>query len=381
MLKNFLISGKASFILGGQFGSCGKGAAAAWSAWQLGQQSPASQFDITTTNAGCQSGHTSIHMGVRNVAFHLPTVPLIAPGSVGYLNAGAVIDLDVLSRELEVHGHNFSEFYIHPNAAVITRECREAEGRADSAQTKIASTRKGVGEALSRKVLRSGISAAMAMPTGKPGGTVLGGAHLRALDLCRKMSRGKSVLVEVPQGIGLSLNGPFYPHCTSRDCTVMQAASDAQIHPSFVGPVMLVLRTFPIRVGNILETPVNNKGGVNVVSGNSGGCYPDQHETTWAALGVPPEITTVTKRVRRVFTWSHRQVVDAFISARPTHVFLSHVDYLHDGSSAKGGTFQERALETYILSLQTAAAEVGIPVPQIFYSTGPTTADVQEWVA
>lgn len=364
MLKNFLIPGKASFILGGQFGSEAKGAAAAWVGTQV-------DFDILTTNASAQAGHTSIHDGKKRVVFHLPSAQFgLSPAlhrPIGYLNAGAAIDINVLRQELAEYGRAFSEFYIHPNAAIITEGCKVAENRADSAQTRIASTRKGVGEALARKVLRSGDTAAGLLNT-------------KRLDLCREMlhgsPRGKSVLVEVPQGIGLSLNGPFYPYCTSRDCTVMQAASDAQIHPSFVGPVMLVLRTFPIRVGNITRSleegalyDEDHKGKWTL--GTSGGCYPDQHETSWEKLGVPSEITTVTKRVRRVFTWSHRQVVDAFISARPTHVFLSHVDYL------RGNV--EIELRTYILLLQTAAMEVGIPVPQIFYSTGPTTADVREW--
>lgn len=388
MLKDFLVPGKASFILGGGWGSEGKGAAAAWVASELnvpcqsckdgrlygqpctdcmntGYENGGGRFDVATTNAGCQSGHTSVHGNVTNVVFHLPTAPLIAPGSIGYLNAGAVIDLDVLTRELEVHGHNFSQFYIHPNAAIITSDCKIAEGRADSAQTRIASTRKGVGEALARKVLRSGVS----VNTYSNGAlNLVPRAEIYRFGLCREMSRGKSVLVEVPQGIGLSLNGPFYPHCTSRDCTVMQAASDAQIHPSFVGPVMLVLRTFPIRVGGIYDGPTDTVH-------SSGGCYPDQRETTWDELGVPPEITTVTKRVRRVFTWSHQQVRDAFISARPTHVFLSHVDYLKPKDNQLGSN----DLRSYVLSLQTAAAEVGIPMPQLFYSTGPTTADVREW--
>lgn len=376
MLRNFLILGKASFICGGQWGSEAKGAAAAWVAAQRHYVSTTDRyeerFDIVTTNAGAQAGHTSIHNGKKSVVFHLPTAPLIAPGSIGYLNAGAIIDPDGLRAELDQHDKNFSRFYIHPNAAIITQDCRDAEGRADSAQTAIASTRKGVGEALARKILRSGFIAGQhEWPNGFKG-------WIKRFDLNAEMQSGKSVLVEVPQGIGLSLNGSFYPHCTSRDCTPAQAASDAGIHPSFVGPIMLVLRTFPIRVGNILETdrkPVTGSFPVQdatttVHRGYSGGCYPDQREITWDELGVAPEITTVTKRVRRVFTWSQLQVVEAMQVARPTHVFLSHVDYLGDFEQVHS------ALMSYLFNIRAAAAKVGISEPQIVYSTGPTTADV-----
>lgn len=370
MLNNFLIPGKASFICGGQFGSEAKGAAAAWVAHQLWSAGPIDaklrRFDIVTTNAGAQAGHTSIHNGVKKVVFHLPTAPLITPGSIGYLNAGAIIDLDGLTKEIDEHWRSFSEFYIHPNAAIITDDCRTVEGRADSAQTAIASTRKGVGEALARKVLRSGISARSAMPgtlLGDDGSGTMRTVMVHRLDLNNMLARhNKSMLVEVPQGFGLGLNQRFYPHCTSRECTPAQAASDAGIHHSLCGPVMLVLRTYPIRVGNIMQDS-------GIIQGRSGSCYPDQREISWDELGVPPEITTVTKRVRRVFTWSHQQAYEAISATRPTHILLSHVDYLKN---------QQEKLDSYVLSILTVCKAAGVAVPQIFFSTGPTTADVHE---
>jgi adenylosuccinate synthase len=80
---------------------------------------------------------------------------------------------------------------------------------------------------------------------------------------------------------------------------------------------MLSVRTFPIRVGNVPD-------------GYSGDCYPDQVETTWETLGVEPEITTVTKRVRRVFTFSDLQYAEAVSVNRPTHVFLNFCNYLRN---------------------------------------------------
>jgi len=177
------------------------------------------------------------------------------------------------------------------------------------------------------------------------------GRPTAALDLNRLIARERwSALVEIPQGYGLSLNGRFYPHCTSRDCSVMQGLSDAGIHPHLLGKTLLVLRTFPIRVGNIGEH-------------SSGGCYSDQHETTWADLGLTPEITTVTKRVRRVFTWSQSQVSEAMSANRPDAIFLSHADYVDD-------------LQPFIDSIQTAARYADITDPQLYYSKGATTDDV-----
>lgn len=342
MLNNFCNSGKIDFILGGQYGSEGKGAASAWLTTNLGRR-----YDIVTTNAGCQSGHTSIVDGKKRVLFHLPTAGVIDPHAFIYLNAGAVIDPDVLRQEFIEYDVRLSRFYIHPNAAIVTPECREAEGRSDSAQTKIAGTRKGVGEAISRKVLRSAVLA-RDYEWGRHGYV----PNVRELNLNYEMQRGSKVLCEVPQGVSLSLNSQFYPHVTSRDCTVMQAMSDAGAHPAFMGSTMLVMRTFPIRVG-----PIGNN--------NSGGCYLVQQETSWEALGVPPETTTVTKRVRRVFTWSHEQLVDAMALCRPQAVYLTFCDYPADVNALKW-------------EIVAAARYLNLEPPNVYYQYGPSTNDTQD---
>jgi adenylosuccinate synthase len=352
MYDNFLRPGKASFLIGGQYGSEAKGAAAASLAHQLSLRGEG--FDITTTNASAQAGHTSIHNNIKRVAFHLPTVALIQQQELTkkptiYLNAGCAIDVEILRQEIFDYGVDLTRFFIHPNAAVITQDCKDAEGMADSAQTKIASTRKGVGQAIARKVLRSG-QIARDNPTLSP--------FCRVLDLNTEMRSGRSVCVEVPQGLSLSVNSQFYPYCTSRDCTLEQAMNDAGIHPHFYGNSMLVIRTYPIRVGAIVE---NDK-----VLGQSGDCYPDQQETSWAFLRQPAEITTVTKRVRRVFTFSFQQLGYALMRVRPSVVFLSFCNYVHEPSELQ-------AILTYI---KVKADRLGIGRPEIILETGPSTADV-----
>jgi len=299
-----------------------------------------------TCNAGSQAGHTAVHNGKTYITRHLPIAPLIVPGSLVYLNAGCIIDPEVLEQELKEYDYldQCVEFYIHPNAAVITADCVSVEQYQDPVKTKIASTRKGVGEALSRKVQRSGMIAKDHEFLHQ---------FVRPLNLNSLMLEGnRSVLVEIPQGYGLSLNSQFYPYCTSRDCTVMQALSDAHIHPDFLGQTMLVLRSYPIRVG-----------------GTSGDGYGDQYECKWEDLGIKPEITTVTRRVRRVFTWSSMQIHDVIFACRPSSIFLTHCDY-----------FKEGELEAAIISIKSAIALTGLPSLPIWCGFGPTTSDVKLWV-
>lgn len=356
MFYNFCKRSRVDFLVGGQFGSEGKGAAAAFLAKSLAEQGR--MYDVMTVNFGCQSGHTSIHNGRFRVAFHLPTAALIAQDfgfrPLVYLNAGAIIDPVVLEQELVEANFLRGQFIIHPNAAIVTDECRRAEMEKGSVQTRIASTRKGVGEALARKILRYGMLA-----KDHPFTRQFTPPNFE-FNLSLAVTRGSSVFVEVPQGIGLSIDGPFYPHCTSRNCTVTQAMSDAGIHPSFYNESLLVLRTYGIRVGNIVDANDGRELGF------SGGHYPDQHETSWNELGVKPEITTVTKRVRRVFTFSVEQMRHAMALTRPAAVQLTFCDY-------PGVNPTELADQ-----IQKTAEDIGMPWPEILFQSGPTTDDVRE---
>lgn len=350
VLRDMSMTGRASFVVGGQFGSEGKGAASAWLAAELDKRGPC-PFNIVTGNMGCQSGHTSVHNGVKRIAFHLPTFPLVSEKFRGfvYLNAGAVIDPEVFEKELPLYN---GELFIHPFAAVVTPECREEEGRAESSHTKIASTRKGVGAALAKKITRSA-QVAKDHPFLK--------RFVRTIDLNQALRQDQSVLVEIPQGVGLSLNhSGFYPYTTSRDCTPMAAMADAGIHPSFYGATLLVLRTYPIRVGNIVEN--------GETIGKSGGHYPDQEEVQWEDLGVDPEITTVTKRTRRVFTFSKEQLYDAMTITRPDAILLTFCDYLDS-------QFYLDDIEHEILM---CAQRLWLPPPRLLYQAGPTTIDISE---
>ena len=368
MLEHFKKKGKASFLLGGQWGSEGKGAAAAFTAVHLAERRE--MFDVVTTNAGAQAGHTSTHEGKTKVVFHLPTVALYPPMDahgiervqpLTYLNAGSIIDPIGLLKELDENPGVACNFAIHPNAAVITEECREAEMRDDSAQTKIASTRKGVGEALSRKILRSGMVAKDHPVLSR---------WVRRVDLNDHMLRGDSVLVEVPQGHSLSIDGLFYPHTTSRNCTVAAAMSDAGIHPQFYHQSMMVIRTFPIRVGAIT---IDDGTGLdpNERIYSSGGHYPDQREITWDELGVKAEITTVTKRVRRVFTFSEIQVAEALAQTRPAVIYITFMDYLPNRELAR--TVVDRVRK---LCAKNGSMSIRHDGPEILTQWGPTTEDV-----
>lgn len=304
--------GKASVLIDGQFGSTGKGLLAAYLA-MTAHRPP----EIATTNASANAGHTTVFAdGSKMVLYHLPTIGVMSPQALIYLNAGAVIDPRALNEEIEaVDGMHKQRpvrdrLVIHPRAAVI-----EVEDVLTSSIGLSGGTGHGVSGAIAAKAKRTNL---LMQGQEKWRGLV------RPINPMVRMHFGAAVSIETPQGIGLGLNsGLEYPKCTSREVSVAQSLADAQIHPSFLGNVFLSLRTFPIRVGN--ATVTDGHTGVRTVS--SGGWYPDQREIEWAEIGVTPEITTVTKRQRRIATFSRMQARYALEATRPDVVFLNFVQY------------------------------------------------------
>jgi adenylosuccinate synthase len=341
-VDKFTQAGRASFLIDGQYGSTGKGLIAAYLATH-------NRVDISVTNASANAGHTTIMPdGTKFVTFHMPTAGVINKDSLIYLDAGAIINPELLFDEIDTLGIDPGRITIHPNAAIITPECIEMEADPKSGATKIASTQKGVGAALAQKVRREGTTAKkMTMDFHK------NGIRVARIDLNAKMRQGAYVMVEVPQGYSLSNASMFYPHTTSRQVSVAQAMADAEIHPRYMGKTCMSIRTYPIRVGNIST------------KNHSGAVYSDQKETDWNTLGVPPETTTVTGRIRRVFTFSEMQYKAASSELVPDYVFLNFCNYMK--------TVEDLNLVTKAMGRVHRDLE---HVPYMLFGMGPTLEDV-----
>ena len=291
-----------SVVVGGQYGSEGKGKVAHWLA-----REQRAQYAIRV--GGPNSGHTVVDNGRRVVLRHLPT-PVLIDDVIGVIPAGAYLDVDVLLREVEETRLTKDRLLIHPSAVVIDDSMRADEHDAGLVEG-IASTGQGVGGAVAQRVMRrssvmfAGNTKSLRMFV-RP--------HIDRI-LADELNQDQRVIVEGTQGFGLSiLHGGHYPFATSRDTTAAGALSEAGLSPREVDCVALTLRTFPIRVG-----------------GSSG---PLPLETTWETIARNSsadidltEFTTVTKRERRVAEFHADVVLRAIRANRPDLVFLNHVDY------------------------------------------------------
>lgn len=298
----WFVEGGAYFLVDGQFGSSGKGLLAAVLArFGLGK------IDLFTANAGPNSGHTALIGEHKIMTQQLPVGVAVHSyyGAIttAYMNAGAIIVPDLLKSE--INQYFCPHVIVHPCAAVVLP--RHVEAEMSNGAARVAGTGKGTGAALADKVNREGNLAKHHL------------SGVRVDDVNLSELRNSVIMVEASQGFSLGINeARFAPHTTSRECTVLQAASDARLPMGMRRNVAMSLRTWPIRVGS---TPL----------GSSGDFYPDQSETSWGELGVTPELTTVTKRVRRVFTWSDIQFEEALLVNEPDTLFINFLNYLEEG--------------------------------------------------
>lgn len=275
----------ADMVVDLQFGSTGKGLIAGFLAEDNDNYSAVVNANMPN------AGHTYIDSnGKKFIHKVLPNG--IVGRSVKYvmIGPGSVFDIDRLMFELHHASAEMvgKKLVIHENAVVLHKSHIEAE---KASLNHISSTMQGSAEAMISKIRRSnGVCAKYTLKRTPLEDCVV--TNNEWLDILYNSER---ILIEGAQGYSLGINAGFYPYCTSRDCTPSRFMADCGVPHNFLENVIGTARTYPIRVGN-------------TEGGHSGDIYPDQKEITWESLGLEPERTTVTNRVRRVFTFSTMQI-------------------------------------------------------------------------
>lgn len=246
---------------------------------------------LVIRTGGPNAGHTCLNdQGEVFKLRQLPTAIISNPDAQCAIAAGSLINPQVLKDELAATQPKRP--ILIDGAATILQD-HHIKAETDDETLLNWSTRKGIGAARADRIKRQAMTAAQWWDDWQPADaemvTGLGDLAMRHL------YNGGNVLVEAAQGYGLGLHTSFYPKTTSADCRAIDALADAGISPWCDGivdlQVWVVIRPYPIRV-----------------AGESG---PLENETSWEELGLEPEYTTVTNKVRRVGHWDHELVVEA----------------------------------------------------------------------
>jgi adenylosuccinate synthase len=313
-------------VVGGQYGSEGKGKAAHFFA----QTQNAS---IAVRVGGSNSGHTVVDLSENSIILRqLPTAAIL-PHVTCVICAGSYINPEILLHEIDLVGLSPERLMIDPNAMIISSEEISEEGNSRLRQD-IGSTLSGTGAAVRRRIERSQ--------------NVQLARHEERLQQYLKpvvpfmrncLNNRERIIIEGTQGFGLSLlHSQDYPYVTSRDTTAAAFVSEAGLSPLDIDEIILVLRTFPIRV-----------------SGNSG-FLPDEidWDTVFRESGSEDpiiEYTSVTNTVRRVARFNPHVVRNAIIVNQPTKIVLNHLDYI-DASCSTANELSDR-VELFVRKIES----------------------------
>jgi adenylosuccinate synthase len=316
-------------IVGGQFGSEGKGHIAAYLA---------RDYDILVRVGGPNAGHSVSSASGVYVYHQLPSGAKDTDARI-LLGPGMTLNVERLMREIQDCEIGPDRLFIDPQVMVIEKADLEQEREL---VTSIASTGRGGGAAAARRIMgrRPGaVRLARDIDALKP--FVGEGPHHRgsiAVQLEEAYRQGLSVLLEGTQGSGLSLYHGQYPYVTSRDTNVAGCLAEAGISPSRVRRILMVIRPTPIRVGNpdaVLLQSAATAADDQQQPRHSGQL---KHETTFEEVakqaGLDPrdllshEKTSTTKRDRRVGWFDWEQFRKACALNAPSDIVLTFADYL-----------------------------------------------------
>lgn len=290
-MKSQIPHGRVTVVIGGQYGSEAKGKVISYFAPEI---------DVAVRTGAPNAGHTVIY---NHQTYRLQQIPatVLNEKCVLCIGAGGLIDPEILEREI-IQTNCDDRLIIDPQAGII--EPRHSAQESELKKT-IGSTGKGCGAALINRIWRKEFKLAK---------DVLAQHKIASVAnyINQAIDNGKHILVEGTQGFGLSLYHGDYPFVTSRDTSAANFLAESGLSPRLVTDIVLVIRTYPIRV-----------------AGNSG---PLKNETTWATIsdhvGRPTtELSTVTQKIRRVARFDPDLVKRAIQINRPTQIALQFLNY------------------------------------------------------
>ncbi len=333
-------------VVGGQYGGEGKGKI-------VSHLSLADNVDYVVRCGGPNSGHT-VDLGGKRYELRLLPVGFVNTRTRLLLAPGALVNVDILFREMEICDVDPSRIGVDFNTGIISDKEVSYE-RELMLSERIGSTLSGTGAGVAKRVLRDGsFELARDVPALTSFLTGVSEEVNAAIDNRQK------IVIEGTQGFGLSLyHSDCYPYATSRDTTASAFLSEVGISPLCIDSIIMVIRTYPIRVG-----------------GNSG---PLKDEITWEELqlrsGYPykvEELTTTTKRLRRVALFDMELVKKAATINRPTEIALhgmDYIDYLNKGVSQF-----DKLTDSASDFVELIERELGVKVN--FVGTGPTNEEL-----
>jgi adenylosuccinate synthase len=292
-------------FVGGQYGSEGKGNICSHLAHE---------YEVLLRVGGPNAGHMVAHPPYKYVK--IPSGTGSNEKAKILIGPGATIWVPTILKEIADHGLKKDRIVIDENAMIIEHSDRNFESQnIDS----IGSTKQGVGAATARKIVgreQEHMGAPVQLAREHPDLKEFVGSTARELE--NAYASRKRIMLEGTQGTSLSLHHGPYPYVTSRETTASGCLADAGIAASRVRRIVMITRTYPIRVGGT-SGPLAIEIEAKTVSERSGRPLSEIEKT---------EVGTVSGKKRRIAEFDWEQLRNSATLNGATDIALTFADYL-----------------------------------------------------
>lgn len=350
-------TGFVDVIVGGQYGSEGKGQVVAYLA---------NEYDLLVRVGGPNAGHKVYEEPEPYTHHQLPSGTRKSEARL-LIGPGAAIHVGKLFQEIAECNVEVDRLRIDPNVMIISDDDVASE---EEGVNTIGSTRQGVGAAMARRIVGRLKAPHPLLARDIDELQPYLGSALEILG--DTFSTNGRVLLEGTQGTGLSLYHGYYPHVTSRDTTVAGCLAEVGIPTNRVRRVVMVCRTYPIRV----KSPAGGTSGpmpqeitLEEIARRSGKDARELRRT---------EMTSTTHKQRRIGEFDWGLLRRAALLNGPTDIALTFTDYLSK-KNADAKRFEQLDLET-INFIQEVERVAGAPVSLVATGFNPRSViDRRSW--
>ena len=235
--------GNIIIVVGGNYGSESKGLV-------TGHLAVDRKVKYAVRTGSINAGHSVPYKGKMYKNQQIP-VAWVNPRTKLVIGAGAYVSPEILSAEIKMiekaTGTSLKNrlFIDHRCGAHLPSHHNAEKGMHE----RMGSTGEGCSEAIKDKMSRSFDYVMFKDTTYAKRND---GRHFRIVDTVTMLNdaydRGNTILLEGTQGTMLDLHLSHYPYCTSRQTIASSWLAEAGLSPSLNTEVVMVCRTFPIRV-------------------------------------------------------------------------------------------------------------------------------------
>lgn len=321
-----------TIVCGGQYGDEGKGKVVSY----LSRRDKPTI--VARAGVGPNAGHSVRFRGRKHVLRLLPC-GFVCETSRLLIGPGVLIDPNVLLDEIKLLGVQ-QRLGVDFRCTLIEQKHIKQDKESYNLSTIIDTTGTGCGPANSARALRESRQI----------------AHVKDLtqfltdvpkEINEAINKERDVLIEGTQGYKMSLFLGMYPYVTSKDTTASAFAADVGVGPTNIDEVIVVCRTFPVRVGN--------------------GPFPtEMTKQETEKLGIV-EYGAVTGRPRRAGHFDYKLLQEATTVNGATQIALTGID-LYD-KECSGITDYDQLTKSARRFITSIEQRVNTPVTLI--STGP----------